>query len=348
MELALAALEEKPNAILIEKPVCTPALEYANELLSMGKARGCLLFVGYDHVVGTAANRFCELVDQNVMGKALTLDVEFREHWAGILTAHPWLDQPANSYLGFWRRGGGATGEHSHGLNLWQHFAHRLGLGRVTQVTATLDYVQDCGGDYDRLCLVNLATEHGFVGRVVQDVLTRPTRKWARLQGANGFVEWVCGQETGTDAVNFSDSTSEVIVEKFAKTRPEEFILELKHIAAVMKGDIGASDLAIERGLDTMMVVAAAHLSSRERKTVTIDWSKGIRTQHSGVEARRGLRGEDVEASFDFRNLFVLDLANNHQGSVEHGLEVIRRTRMWCISMACEPQSSFSSGTLIP
>jgi N-acetylneuraminate synthase len=32
-----------------------------------------------------------------------------------------------------------------------------------------------------------------------------------------------------------------------------------------------------------------------------------------------------MEASFDFRNLFILDLANNHQGSVEHGLEVIRR-----------------------
>src|SRR5688572_23593810 len=32
-----------------------------------------------------------------------------------------------------------------------------------------------------------------------------------------------------------------------------------------------------------------------------------------------------MEASFDFRNLFVLDLANNHQGSVEHGLEVIRQ-----------------------
>lgn len=32
-----------------------------------------------------------------------------------------------------------------------------------------------------------------------------------------------------------------------------------------------------------------------------------------------------MEANFDFRNLFVLDLANNHQGSVEHGLEVIRR-----------------------
>ena len=32
-----------------------------------------------------------------------------------------------------------------------------------------------------------------------------------------------------------------------------------------------------------------------------------------------------MEASFDFRDLFVLDLANNHQGSLEHGLEAIRR-----------------------
>jgi len=32
-----------------------------------------------------------------------------------------------------------------------------------------------------------------------------------------------------------------------------------------------------------------------------------------------------METSFDFRNFFILDLANNHQGSVEHGLEIIRR-----------------------
>ena len=31
-----------------------------------------------------------------------------------------------------------------------------------------------------------------------------------------------------------------------------------------------------------------------------------------------------MERNFDFRDLFVLDLANNHQGDVEHGLRVIR------------------------
>src|SRR5262245_23793761 len=32
-----------------------------------------------------------------------------------------------------------------------------------------------------------------------------------------------------------------------------------------------------------------------------------------------------METGFDFRNMFVLDLANNHQGSLAHGLEIIRR-----------------------
>jgi hypothetical protein len=27
---------------------------------------------------------------------------------------------------------------------------------------------------------------------------------------------------------------------------------------------------------------------------------------------------------FDFKDLFVLDLANNHQGSVPHGTQIIR------------------------
>lgn len=35
-------------------------------------------------------------------------------------------------------------------------------------------------------------------------------------------------------------------------------------------------------------------------------------------------RPTEALAGFDFRNLFVLDLANNHQGSREHGLRVVR------------------------
>jgi predicted dehydrogenase len=275
MPLALQALDEGPSTILIEKPVCTPGLEGADELIAKAKAKGCRLFVGYDHVAGAATERFCALIDEGRAGEAQTLDVEFREHWGGIFAAHPWLDGPADTYLGFWRRGGGATSEHSHAFNLWQHFAHRLGEGRVARVTADVDYVKANGADYDRLCLANLETEGGLMGRVVQDVVTRPVKKWARLQGSDGFIEWVCGYEPGKDAVIFPGGDGKLVVETFAKTRPDDFSRELEHIAAAMNGDSRGSPLAIERGLDTMMVVAASHQSAQERRSVAIDWSKG-------------------------------------------------------------------------
>ena len=144
----------------------------------------------------------------------------------------------------------------------------------MSRVTANLDYVEEDGVNYDRLCLANLETEHGLMGRVVQDVVTRPVRKWARLQGKNGALEWFCGIEPGKDAVKYPGPDGEV-VETFTKTRPDDFILELRHIEAAMKGDAAASPLAIERGLDTMMVVAASHRSAQARRSIEIDWDKG-------------------------------------------------------------------------
>lgn len=283
IELALQVLEEKPRAILIEKPVCTPALQDVNLLLSRAEANGCQLFVGYDHVVGAAAKRVCELIDNGEIGEPQSLDVEFREHWGGIFAAHPWLEGPADSYLGYWQRGGGAAGEHSHAMNLWQHFAHQLGMGRVIAVTATLDYVVANGCEYDRLCLANLTTERGLVGRVVQDVVTRPARKWARLQGNDGFIEWHCGYETGKDAVLFSAGDRSPTVETFAKTRSDDFILELQHIVAATEGDGAATDLTIERGLETMMLIAAAHHSSQQCKAIFIDWNNGYTPASLGI-----------------------------------------------------------------
>jgi predicted dehydrogenase len=277
--LALAALEEGPRAILVEKPVCTPDLNGADELVAKARSKKCSLFVGYDHVVGAAARQFCALLDEDRIGELQTLDVEFREHWGGIFAAHPWLSGPSDSYLGFWRRGGGAASEHSHAFNLWQHFAHCLRQGRVRRVTASLDYVDEKGAAYDRLCLSNLETEGGLVGRVVQDVVTLPVRKWARVQGSNGFIEWVCGYEPGKDAVIYADKDGKVVVETFAKTRPDDFICELQHIGAAIEGDAGSSPLAIERGLDTMMVVAASHRSAEKAKSVEIDWDKGYSIQ---------------------------------------------------------------------
>jgi predicted dehydrogenase len=276
MSLAIQAIKEGVRAVLVEKPFCTPDLAGAQELYNLSKSSGVPVFVGYDHVVGKASSKFVQCLTSSDIGDIHTLDVEFRECWSGIFSAHPWLDGPQDSYLGFWRRGGGASGEHSHAVNLWQYFSHELGGGRVVEVQAMMDFVKDGNVDYDKLCLMNLRTENGLVGRVVQDVVTNPPRKWARAQGRNGYVEWMCAFRPSVDAViegTMTGSTQKL--HEFPKTRPDDFIQELQHIITALDGDDKNSPLDISRGLDTMLVVAAAFKSVREKRTITIDYSRG-------------------------------------------------------------------------
>lgn len=276
MALARQAVKERPAVVLVEKPLCTPDLSGAQELLDEAKAAGVQVFVGYDHAVSKSALMTGSLLKKGTIGTLDTIDVEFREHWGGIFNAHPWLSGPADTYLGFWKRGGGSCGEHSHAANLWQSFAHQAGVGRIVEVSAELEYVQQGGVDYDKLCLMNVRTESGMLGRVVQDVVTRPTRKWARMQGANGFIEWYCGSKPGTDTVVQSLDSGIVTETNISKTRPDDFVQELRHIEDALKGETEMSPISLERGLETMMVIAAAHKSSAEKRVVRIDYSKGF------------------------------------------------------------------------
>ena len=275
LPLALEAVREQPRAVLVEKPVCPPDLVGVEALEEAIAASGVAVFAGYDHVVGRAGQRAAELISDGGYGDLQTLDVEFREHWGGIFAAHPWLAGPRDSYLGYWQRGGGAAGEHSHATNLWQHLAAVAGAGRVTEVDAHLDYVRDGDVHYDRLCFLTLVTEGGLVGRVVQDVVTSPARKWARAQCANGYVEWHCGHAPGRDAVIHAHTGSPEAAEIIEKTRPDDFMEELRHIATALENDPAASPLALPRGLDTMLVIAAAHRASAERRAIRIDYAKG-------------------------------------------------------------------------
>jgi predicted dehydrogenase len=275
VRLARVAVAEDPKAVLVEKPLCGPDLDGAQELADEAAAGGVSVFVGYDHVVGKAVQALEGFIGSGAVKDIATIDVEFREHWGGILAAHPWLAGPWETYLGYSARGGGASGEHSHAANLWQHFAHLAGAGRVVEVQATLDFVRERGMDYDRLCLMNLRTERGLVGRCVQDVITRPPRKWARVQGANGHLEWWCGKEPGLDVVAGQLDDQTPVERKITKTRPDDFIEEMKHIEHALATDPAQSSIVLARALDTMLVVAAAHKSAATGKRVRIDYSRG-------------------------------------------------------------------------
>ena len=274
--LALDALDRvTPKAIVIEKPLAGPDMIGVQKLKEVTDAKGVFAAVGYNHCLGLNTVAAEKAIQSGMLGTLQTITAKTREHWQGIFKAHPWLAGPAASYLGFSSKGGGATGEHSHAINIWQHFAHVTGAGRIVEVSATLDWVKAGGCEYDRAMFAAVTTSEGLKGDLIQDVVTAPTDKSARLQGDEGFVEWIVGASPGHDAIVTGKTGAAPETTPIAKTRADDFIAEIDHLSAVLDGTITNSPIELTRGLDTLMVIAAIFRSDAEGRRVRIDWSKG-------------------------------------------------------------------------
>ena len=276
LQLAMETMNTiSPRAIIIEKPLCGPDLAGCAEIWEQSRDSNVFVGVGYNHALGENTLGIEKLISQDDLGEIQTLSAKTREHWGGIFKAHPWLSGPEASYLGFSSRGGGACGEHSHAINIWQHFAHALGAGRVQAVNAMMDMHQDGEAFYDKLAILSLKTESGLTGEVIQDVVTFPTEKMARIQWSNGFAEWYVNYQPGADAVISARGSEDPNISLINKTRADEFRLEIEHLEKILSGSVTDSPVSLQRGLDTMMVIAAAFRAATENRTVNIDWSAG-------------------------------------------------------------------------
>lgn len=260
--LAIEALREKPKVLHLEKPLCGPNLEDLDEFLEVYRdQKDTKVVVGYDHAVAASIQFVVGLLREGAVGDIQTLDVEFREHWGGIFKAHPWLSGPQDSYLGFTAKGGGASGEHSHALHLWQYLAKESGLGVWKEVSPVYKKITTDTVDYDSIASFSFLTDKGNFGRVIQDVVTSPTRKWARLQGTSGYIEWFCNGVPEGDLVRFQDSTGHVEEKIFTKKRPDDFYQETLHIAELVAGTIKQSEspISLESALSVMEVLSVAY-----------------------------------------------------------------------------------------
>jgi len=278
IRIALEVMERAlPKVMIIEKPLCGPDLKGAQELFEAARRRGIFVGVGYNHCLALSTRAVDDALKSGSLGPIQSISARTREHWGGIFKAHPWLAGPQDTYLGFSSRGGGAVGEHSHAINIWQHFAHTIGAGKVAEVSATLDMVSEGGASYDRLGFLALRTTEGLLGDVVQDVVTAPTDKSARIQGRDGYVEWHVNFTPNADAFKVGQGGKAAEPTLIPKTRPDDFKVEVDHIDEILSGKVKGDDspISLERGLDTMMVIAAAFKSNEAGRRVRIDTSGG-------------------------------------------------------------------------
>jgi predicted dehydrogenase len=277
VRLATHVLEKRPpEVLLIEKPLCTPSLDGVQRLLALQKASGTFVGTAYNHTLTANSREAARILKQKAIGDPITISARFREHWGGIFNAHPWLNGPKDTYLGFVERGGGASGEHSHAINIWQHFAHLVGAGRIVEVSALMDMVDDGVVRYDRICLMHVKTETGLLGDIAQDVVTEPAQKAVRIQGTKGFLEWFVNYDKDHDALRYEGGPDGMKMDMIPKKRPDDFKGEVDHIEDILSGgDRARSPISLERGLDTMLVLAAVHVSHRHERTVSIRYEQG-------------------------------------------------------------------------
>jgi predicted dehydrogenase len=168
--------------------------------------------------------------------------------------------------LGFWQRGGGAAGEHSHALHLWQLFAKQAGLGEPVSMSSAMEIKKANGAEYDSLAAFLFQTNHNKVGRVIQDVITSPTRKWVRLQGEKGFIEWIANSDPKGDVVKIGTSGREVIIKVFEKKRPDDFLEEMLHIVDLLEKRVLEEDspLSLASAVKVMKIISLAHANRNQ------------------------------------------------------------------------------------
>ena len=277
LNVAREALQHNPKAILIEKPATSLDLVGADDFLKKSSECNVRLFVGYDHVVSESVEHLAKIIKDHG-AKLETIDAEFREYWGGIFAAHPWLAGPWESYLGFSERGGGALAEHSHALNLWQYIAKISGAGRVVAVQAFTKVVKDDLLEYDKISALNLKTETGLVGRCIQDVITSPPRKWVGVKYND--LQLDLDFSPTCDGLHSSDGR---VQNTFSKTRPDDFLTELDHIEESLRNN-SESPIDFLHGLETMLIIKAAHLSAKKNRTVFIKYENGFNDTSLYVE----------------------------------------------------------------
>lgn len=253
-KLALEALKYKPRLLHVEKPLFKPDddIKAFEQIVNDSDS---MVTVGYDHAVAPSFQALLSYISTGEFGDVMTIDGATREHWEGIFKAHPWLAGPHDSYLGYTLRGGGAACEHSHALHLVLTVADVAKWGDV-QGSCDLDMVTGNNGEhYDQAAFFTLRSSSGKVARVVQDVLTKPTEKYVRVQCEKAVLLWRC--ESGADVLEINSYAGEQIVRRFSKTRPDDFYYLMRHYQALLNGEISITDsaLRVDTGLRVMSMI---------------------------------------------------------------------------------------------
>ena len=257
---------EKPVSLVNDKNLFT-----FNNLRKNSKVH---IVNGYNLNHSKPINKVLDLVKNNNIGKLIYLNCNVREHWEGIFNAHPWIKKKHETYLTNCNEGGGALLEHSHGLSYWMFLSYLLKKGRIAKVNSNINFIKTKKMLYDNVSTLLVESETGLIGKITQDVITKPEKKNIELIFEKASIVLINNFAKNEDRVNFLNyKNNELKVFKFKKTRADDFIGMVKKYEVLLKNNKLNYETSIDFGLDIIKVIEIAFKTNKKNKYKIIKYS---------------------------------------------------------------------------
>lgn len=238
----------KFEKILIEKPLCSFNQNFTDfQIINKNN-----IYCGYNHSVSKSILYFLKLIKNNKK-KLNFLSVSWNEGWDGILKAHFWLKSEYDSYLGNFKRGGGALQEHSHGLHLTILIIELFSKLEKFKITKIINFNKKSKLSYDNYALIDFFSKR--IRSVYNtDLISNKSNKNAVIIGDNLKIQWIHNYKKSFDAVIYN-SGNKKITKLFKKNRADEFITELSHIERSNKKNYKFSNIKLDNAIKTVKII---------------------------------------------------------------------------------------------
>ena len=245
-------LPRSRHFVSVQKPLTTYRRSEILQLETLAASK--TFFSGFNHRVSIGALMFFSLLRDRFVDTPVEIKVNWRESWDGIMSAHPWLTNPAESYLGHISRGGGALFEHSHGIDMGLLIAETIELGPMASINseAVLSGKSE-GSTYDAEIEISATYLNGSSLRIAQDVRTWPADKSLSVESD----DWLITLEPGPqERIRLVSSDGKVALDAtLNKPREEDFDAEIREISrALTSFHNQISPLSFEAALRTAKI----------------------------------------------------------------------------------------------
>ncbi|MBI3739417.1 MAG: Gfo/Idh/MocA family oxidoreductase [Chloroflexi bacterium] len=268
LDVAISAAEAGCH-ILLEKPV-SDSLDRLDTLQEAAQKSGSKILVGFQFRYHPMLNKAHELIQQNALGKILTVHA----HWGEYLPQwHPWEDY-RKSYAARAELGGGVIITLTHPLDYLRYL-----VGEVESLSCFNGHISPLELDVEDVAEIGLKFSNGAIGDVHLNYFQRPPSHRLEIVGTQGTLRWDSADgilhfsQFSLPFGSYSDNPPAPVIETFSPPegfeRNQLFVAQMRHFLEVVRGE-SEPVCSLEDGIQALRLALAAKASQASGQVVNL------------------------------------------------------------------------------